>query len=136
MFTSYYANVSKLPKELKPIGISRKVPEFFYGPTLRKLAPTWLMLKMPPENYATHYARILSQLDPRAIYEELGGEGAVMLCYESPTKNCHRRAVAEWLQAHLGIDVPEYGVEKSMTLTYWDRFPWVTPPFDRVSSNS
>ena len=37
---------------------------------------------------------MLPALDPRQLYEELG-DGAVLLCYESPNVWCHRRAVAE-----------------------------------------
>lgn len=136
MFTSYYAKLHQLPTNLIPVCISRKVPDFFMGKVYHKLAPTWAMLKLSPQEYAKHYKQILSRLNPSQVYDELGGERAVILCYEAPDKSCHRRAVAEWLEESLGIEIPEWGLPRDKALNYWDRFKQIEIPLGRASSNS
>jgi uncharacterized protein (DUF488 family) len=69
------------------------------------------MLKMGEEAYRLEYKKILDNLDPRKVYEDLGQE-AILLCWEKPGDFCHRGMVAEWLEEHLGIRVPEWGEEK------------------------
>jgi hypothetical protein len=61
-------------------------------------------------------------LDPRELYEALGEE-AVLLCWEKPGEGCHRRLVAEWFEASLGVVVPEWGVPREQTPAYRDT-PW------------
>jgi hypothetical protein len=53
-----------------------------------------------------YYRETLSHLDPARVVEELGND-AILLCHEPPGEFCHRRAVAEWLQDALKIEVPE-----------------------------
>ena len=95
MFTSYYANLKKLPKDLVPVSISVGKPRWWKGRHEPRLCPTWAMLKMSPAKYDRHFKKILDQLDPQAIFEELG-DNAVLLCWEKPPDRCHRRCVAEW----------------------------------------
>ncbi len=35
------------------------------------------------------------------------GPDAILLCWESPGEDCHRRLIAAWLESHLKIKVPE-----------------------------
>lgn len=51
------------------------------------------------------------------IYQTLG-ENALLLCWEKPGDACHRRFVAEWLEAALGIEIPEYGFDRSVSPLY------------------
>jgi uncharacterized protein (DUF488 family) len=48
----------------------------------------------------------LDKLDPQKVFDDLG-EDAILLCWEAPCQFCHRRLVAEWLEKHLGVNVPE-----------------------------
>jgi uncharacterized protein (DUF488 family) len=64
------------------------------------------MLKMIEATYREEYQKILDSLDPRQVYEDLG-ENSILICWEAPDKFCHRRLVAEWLEKHLGVTVPE-----------------------------
>jgi uncharacterized protein (DUF488 family) len=48
----------------------------------------------------------LSKLDPQKVFSDLG-QDAILLCWEKPGEDCHRRLVAEWLEGLLGIKVPE-----------------------------
>ena len=53
-----------------------------------------------------YYDTVLSKLDPQAVLKELG-DNAVMLCYETPDKFCHRHIIARWLSKNTGADVRE-----------------------------
>jgi len=51
-------------------------------------------------------------LSPRQAYEELKrlgkGKPIALLCFELDRRECHRMQVAEWIEAQIGIKVPEY----------------------------
>lgn len=67
---------------------------------------------MSEADYNVAYAALLAKLDPQKTYDELsalGGPDAVLLCWEGFNARCHRRWVAEWLEQHLMIVVPEIG---------------------------
>jgi hypothetical protein len=72
------------------------------------LAPSWALVKVEDEALfrKLFHEQALSKLDPKAVYDELG-QDAVLLCWEAPGKFCHRRVVAEWFEAALGIMVNE-----------------------------
>jgi len=53
-----------------------------------------------------YYEEVLSKLDPKTVYDELG-EDAVIMCWESSEKFCHRHIVADWLEQQLGIKIKE-----------------------------
>jgi hypothetical protein len=74
-------------------------------------------------DYDAHFAEILANLDPVEVYQTLG-ENAVLLCWEKPGDACHRRLVAEWLERHLGIEVPEFGFERLACPAY-HKMPWI-----------
>ena len=80
--------------------------------SFKKLAPKfWFYQKYKndgDENFYTeqYYKEILNNLDPKEVYDYLG-EDAVLICYESPEKFCHRHLVADWLSKSLNINVEE-----------------------------
>jgi hypothetical protein len=117
MFTSYFANVKKLPPDLVPVSIARGSPRGFSGRKELRLAPSWAMLKMKKPDYDAAFAAILAKLDPSEIYQTLG-ENAVLLCWEKPGEWCHRRLVAEWLEESLGIEISEYGFDRMACIKY------------------
>jgi hypothetical protein len=122
MFTSYFANLKKLPADLVPVSIARGSPRGFTGKKELRLAPTWAMLKLSKTEYDARFAELLTQLDPAELYAALG-ENAVLLCWEKPGQACHRRLVAEWLERHLGLEVPEFGFARLACPAY-DAMPW------------
>jgi hypothetical protein len=132
MFTSYFANVKKLPPDLVPVSIARGSPRGFTGRKELQLAPAWAMLKMQKPEYDAHFAEILAKLDPAEIYQTLG-ENAVLLCWEKPADACHRRIVAEWLEAALGIEIPEYGFDRIACPAY-EEMIWTTGRRNSASS--
>ena len=112
MNTSYYSKNGNHPKA---VAISAKVPEAFKGRHFKKLAPSWSIWKEwkysedfdNDEIYTSRFENeILSQLDARDVYNYLGDD-AILLCYETPGKFCHRHLVSKWLERELGIVVTE-----------------------------
>lgn len=77
-----------------------------------ELAPTTSMLKMPIDKYLVKYYKILENLDPNKVIEDLnelaGGKPFVMLCYEKPNEFCHRQLVSAWLNDKLNLEIEEW----------------------------
>lgn len=117
MLTSNYARAKQLQAGLVPVSISIKPPYWWRGAHYPPLCPTKEMLRMSRAEYDAQFDEILSQLDPRQVFAELG-ENAVLLCYETPNTWCHRRRVAEWLEQSLGIVIPEFSFERAECLPY------------------
>ena len=108
IYTSYFANLKKIPSEVIPVAICAKKPDFYKGLIYSKLAPSYdaLMMYKKDNNvkdYMIKYkAETLSKLDPKTVVTELGNltnnaKDIVLLCYEKPDSYCHRQFVAEWL---------------------------------------
>lgn len=65
--------------------------------------------------YERLYAAQLAKLNPehiqKALHQLAGGHEPILMCWEKPpfteTNFCHRRLVAAWLEANLGIQVSE-----------------------------
>lgn len=109
MYTSYYANLRKIPKWIVPITISNSVPEFARGFSYySKLIPPWDVVRdykdgaISWDKFIDIYKDVvLSGLNAKDVVDELtklsGGNPWVLMCYESSDKPCHRHIVAEWL---------------------------------------
>ncbi len=91
----------------------------------KKLAPgDWFRLDEYKNNQDKYrerfYREILAPLNAKEVYETLQKLTAphepILLCWEKdpskPNEWCHRRMVAEWFKAELGVDVPEYAPAK------------------------
>jgi uncharacterized protein (DUF488 family) len=94
------------------VSISRMAPYGFKGRYFTALAPSWDLLNKykqdgDVESYTKIYTEeVLDSLDPELVYKSLG-EDAVLLCWEAPSKFCHRHLVAKWLEGKLGIEILE-----------------------------
>lgn len=145
MFTSNYAALSKIEAPLKPVSISRGKPRWLKGGWLKHvrpgtigrnydaLAPSYASLKATDAEYDRAFNAILRGLDPRAVYDELGGD-AVLLCFCPVGQFCHRRIVAEWLEYHLGIVVPELGFPRDQTEVHaGKRYDFYVPPKKKLA---
>ena len=112
MKTSYFANRAAAG-DPQAVSIARWPPRW-WGTRRRyiALAPSAELLKrsksgLPWPEYVAEYRRdVLSKLDPAHVYTDLGPD-AILLCWEAPGAECHRRLVAEWLQVALDIMIPE-----------------------------
>ena len=110
--TSYFASrvvkaVKGKPVRLVSISL---VTRYCKCERYKALAPTKEMIELAHagkfDEYTKRYREeILSKLDPLKVYEEL--DGAILLCWEKSGSFCHRRLVAEWLEAATGEEVPE-----------------------------
>ena len=121
MQTSNFAAAKNDPHA---IAICRGIPKDFQGRHYAALAPTEQCLKLvqkgilsPAEFKAAYTREILDTLDPMAVLNHLGPD-AILLCWEPFNKSCHRRIVAEWLEAKLGIVVPELNRRRDESLPY------------------
>jgi len=110
LYTSNYARHGRDPNS---VCISIRPPAWYTGKAYYPLAPTWQMVKdsksgkITKKEYTIQYLQLLEdrKLDPKKVAEELG-DGAIMLCYESPTDFCHRQIVSHWMNKN-GISVQE-----------------------------
>ena len=112
MKTSYFANQAAT-LDPKSVSIARWPPRS-WGPRRRyiALAPSIDLLNrskagLPWPKYVEEYKRdVLGKLDPVKVSADLGPD-AILLCYEGPGEECHRRLVAEWLEQALDVKIPE-----------------------------
>ena len=123
IYTTYFANLKKLPKDIVPIAICGKSPTGFKGAQYKKLAPKYDFFMKWKENHDNEYyiqcfnEQVLSVLDAKLVIDDLkrisgiennGKSGIAMVCYERPEDFCHRHLVAKWLNEN-GYNVKEYG---------------------------
>ncbi|MBN2570306.1 MAG: DUF488 family protein [Deltaproteobacteria bacterium] len=112
MKTSYFGN-KKAIENPDAVSIARWPPRW-WGSRRRyiALAPSIKLLNsskagLPWPEYVKEYQQnVLAKLDPAKVFLELGAN-SVLLCWERPGEDCHRRLVAEWLETLLKIKVPE-----------------------------
>lgn len=107
IYTSYFANLKKIPDEFTTIAICGKSPDWYTGLQYKRLAPSYSIWSEynnsgDSERYTLRFnSEILSKLNIHETFQALenmsGGKDIVLLCYESPEKFCHRHLVAEWL---------------------------------------
>ncbi|MBM4289839.1 MAG: hypothetical protein FJ135_17150 [Deltaproteobacteria bacterium] len=116
MHTSNFWHFKDAPDDPRLVSIALWAPGWYKGRRrYPALAPRRSMVKLDEASYRVEFQKILDRLDPRKVLEDLG-EDAVLLCWEPPGKFCHRRLVAEWLESHLGIEVPEMVVKQEASL--------------------
>ena len=109
--TSYFAN-KVAAQNPKAISIARWPPRWWgAGRRYIMLAPAADLLKrakggLPWADYVEEYKKtVLSRLDPVRVHADLSD--SILLCWERPGEDCHRRLVAEWIESSLGVKVPE-----------------------------
>lgn len=99
-YTSYFANMRHLGKDVVPISIALKTPTWYHGLVFKALAPDPGLLHDYKSNgdflkYSRSYKdNILDYLNVEAIYDRLeclaNGKKFALLCYEKDALNCHR----------------------------------------------
>mgnify|MGYP007030606087 FL=1 len=113
MFTSYFGNKKQWSKHSNIVAISVSTPHYYNGKTFPKLYPTMKLIQglklghITEEKYKSiYYNTVLKHLNPEETYMELG-EDAVLLCWDTPNKFCHRFLVAEWFKNTINKDIEE-----------------------------
>ena len=119
IYTTYFAKLKSLPKDIVPISICGKAPNSYNGLLYKKLAPKYDFFMKWKENHDNDYYiccfdnQVLSVLNPTQVVADLtamaAGRDVALICYEKPTDFCHRHLVAEWLQKN-GYNVQEWSV--------------------------
>ena len=121
IYTSYFANVGKLPFDAVLISIARYAPKVWKGKECKSLAPPPALLEKYKQThdageYTEWFNAVLDRKDI-APYKEMfeilsvghdrKEHPIVLLCYERPGAFCHRHIVAEWLKLN-GIPCEEW----------------------------
>lgn len=121
IYTSYFANLRNLPKEIIPVSICGKAPDWYTGAQYKKLAPKYWFFKEWKENHDNDFyiqnfeKEVLNPLDAKKVLWEIAKllpddkpvQDIVLLCYEKPADFCHRHLVADWLRKN-GIACKEF----------------------------
>ena len=113
IYTSYFANLAKIPDKIIPISIAGKAPDWYSGLQYKKLAPKWNFFKVWKETHDNDYyikcyrEQVLDKLSYAQVIEDLyslafgntepENKYICLICYETPDKFCHRHIVANWL---------------------------------------
>ena len=102
------SNFARNSKDQNAVAISQGVPRWYKGRRYMPLAPSRELIKIEDEQLfrLLYNQQVLSKLDPQQVFADLGSD-AIILCWESPGKFCHRRVVAEWLEKVLDIKIDE-----------------------------
>lgn len=109
----YTSNYAKSGADPKAVSISQGVPKSFKGRVLKSLAPPWIFVRdrtsSKKEWTKLYHETVLDKLDLEKIVNYLK-DGAVLLCWESADKFCHRFIVADWLKK-AGHEVEEINIK-------------------------
>ena len=115
IYTTYFAKLKSLPKDVIPISICAKAPEWYKGLQYKKLAPKYDFFKKWKETHDNDYyiqcfsEQILAQFQGASevvselyelVYKNTGNypKNIALVCYEKPSDFCHRHVVADWLK--------------------------------------
>lgn len=111
LYTSYFAKMKKLPKELKVISIARWTPKGVVLDSYPDLFPSQALLSdykqglINKEDYIIRYNKQLEKLNPEKVFKDL--DQCVLVCYEKSSDFCHRHLVSSWLQ-NFGFEAQEF----------------------------
>lgn len=134
--TGYYRGKG-ISSENNLISISFSIKDHVYDTIDRdklkhykKLAPSLLLHnahqnnEINDEQYTKIYNDYLATLNPHIVMKEileLGGENAILLCYENADSFCHRQLVTKWLNDN-GYFIEEYKYVIKSTNTFIEEF--------------
>lgn len=132
IYTTYFAQLRNLPKNIIPVSICGKAPKWYNGIQYKKLAPRFGFFREWKRNhdnwfYIEHFnAEVLDGLIALNVVTELQcmlpdyikvqmntpfysnpDWHIALVCYEKPTEFCHRHLVADWLCQN-GFDCHEW----------------------------
>ena len=135
IYTSYFANLRKLPEKIIPISICGKAPDWYKGLQYKKLAPKYDFFMEWKKNHDNDYyikcfkEQVLDKLNVDDVVKELDSllidvtttlnykvdsmlvPRIALVCYEKPSDFCHRHLVADWLNKN-GISCKEWSGEE------------------------
>lgn len=117
LYTSYFAQLKNLPKDIVPISICGRAPDWYDGLQYKKLAPKYRFFMEWKRNhdnnfYIKHFnEEVLNQLNVNNIIKDLkslvSNNSIALICYEKPDDFCHRHLVANWFNEN-GVNCKEW----------------------------
>lgn len=113
IYTTYFAQIRKLPESITPIAISNTIPDGVLTLHLPQLAPDWPSIREYKctgnrQVFREEYWKKLDALTlPRVLSFFPEGDIA-LVCYEKEARQCHRSLLAEWLRTRGGLEVEEW----------------------------
>ena len=125
IYTTYFAKLKSLPKNIMPIAICAKSPAGYRGCSYNALAPKydfyskWKADKDTDYFSACYTAQVLDKLNPAQVvfdlYRQVGKDiydgDIALVCYEKSLDFCHRHLVAGWLRDN-GYPCEEFDFNK------------------------
>ena len=133
IYTSYFAKMKYLPKDIIPVSICGKAPDWYTGLQYKKLAPKYdFFMQYKQDHNEEHYnqcfqEQVLEPLSFSQVIAELEtlsqGKDVCLLCYEKSEDFCHRHLVGEWIRQN-GYSCVEYSYtskEKPLSIQLSDR---------------
>ena len=120
IYTTYFAKLKTLPKNIHPISICSKAPEWYDGKQYKKLAPKYDFFMEWKKTHDNDYyikcfkEQVLDKLNVDDVIYDLveildvnEGVNIALVCYEKPCDFCHRHLVSKWLNEN-GIPCKEW----------------------------
>lgn len=112
IWTTYYANLKKLPGYILPVSIAGWAPKGWGREEYKKVAPKkswfWEYKKTGDQEFyvAKYYETVLSGLTKESVVKDLENiisrhpecTEIALVCYEKPEDFCHRHILAAWLE--------------------------------------
>jgi len=108
IYTTYFAKLKKLPKDIITFSICGKAPAGYKGFQYKKLAPKYdFFMEWKRTGDNDYYIKcfkeqVLNKLNADEVISEMidphSGVDIALVCYEKPNDFCHRHLVAEWLR--------------------------------------
>ena len=135
IYTTYFAKLKSLLKNIVPISICAKAPDWYKGLQYKKLAPKYDFFMEWKKNHDNDYyikcfkEQVLDKLNVDDVVKELDSllidvtttlnykvdsmlvPRIALVCYEKPSDFCHRHLVADWLNKN-GISCKEWSEEE------------------------
>ena len=125
IYTSYFAQLRNLSKDIIPISICGKAPNWYNGYEYKRVAPNYNILMKYKQDYneqdyiKNFNEQILNNITINEFVNDLiklleieKGQkvNICLLCYEKPTDFCHRHLVSKWLNEN-GLKCEEWRKE-------------------------
>lgn len=123
LYTSYFAKIKDLPKDVVVVGICLKPPKGFVGVNYKPLAPLWYFFSKWKETQDNDYyiecynKEVLGKLSIEQVLNDIyrltgQRDNICFVCYEKPNDFCHRHLFSKWLNEH-GYVCVEYNYENN-----------------------
>ena len=118
IYTTYFGNLRKIPKDIIPIAICAKPPVGYTGIHFKSLCPSYTAFQAykSDKDFETfrqnYYSDVLAYQDAdylvTGVFQKVSyGKDVALVCFEKNPKECHRSILAEWLGRY-GYHVEEW----------------------------